>query len=154
MEVFDWRNINIEELDNDDEVKARINKIHKEVVGGAKIDKLNSPGFEPTPAQSKSVSVMTGLGMTPAQISDILLIEESLLKVYYKRELAGASPYVNLAVAKKALEMALSGQHPDMTKFWLKTRAGWRETNNVELTGKDGGPIEVSGAKATLMAGL
>jgi hypothetical protein len=154
MEVFNWNSINIEELEQDEVVTRRLNEIHKEVVGAAKVDKKNSPGFDPTPTQSKSVSVMTGLGMTPSQISDILVIEESLLKAYYKRELAGASPYVNLAVAKKALEMALSGQHPDMTKFWLKTRAGWRETNNVELTGKDGGPIEVSGAKATLMAGL
>lgn len=154
MEVFNWNSINIEELEQDEVVSRRLNEIHKQVVGAVKVDKKNSPGFEPTPAQSKSVSVMTGLGMTPAQISDILVIEESLLKQFYKRELAGASPYVNLAVSKKALEMALSGNHPDMTKFWLKTRAGWRETNNVEITGKDGGAIEINSAKATLMAGL
>jgi hypothetical protein len=97
---------------------------------------------------------MTGLGMKAKQISDILLIEEKLLNTFYKRELAGASPYVNLAVSKKALEMALSGNHPEMTKFWLKTQAGWRETNNVEITGKDGGAIEINSAKATLLQGL
>jgi len=28
--------------------------------------------------------------------------------------------------------------------FWLKTRAGWRETSLYEVSGRDGGPIEVS----------
>lgn len=28
--------------------------------------------------------------------------------------------------------------------FYLKTQAGWRETNRTELTGADGGPIQVS----------
>lgn len=154
MEVFSWNSINVSELDNDDVVKRRLADIHHKVTRAEMVDKKNSPGFDPTPAQSKSVSVMTGLGMTPGQISDILLIEEKLLKKFYNRELAGAAPYVNLAVSKKALEMALSGNHPDMTKFWLKTRAGWKETNNIELTGKDGGAIEINSAKATLLEGL
>lgn len=154
MEKFEWSGINIDDLEDDDKVKARLSKIHNQVVSSEKVNKEGSPGFDPSPTQSKTVSVMTGLGMSPKEISDILLIEEKILKLFYIRELAGASPYVNLAVAKKALEMALSGQHPDMTKFWLKARAGWKETNNVELTGKEGGAIEVSGAKATLMAGI
>jgi hypothetical protein len=28
--------------------------------------------------------------------------------------------------------------------FWLKTRAGWKETNVTELTGGDGGPLKVT----------
>jgi len=27
--------------------------------------------------------------------------------------------------------------------FWLKTRAGFRETNKVEVTGQGGGPVQV-----------
>lgn len=154
MEAFDWKAINLADLDDPEIVKKRMDKIHREVTHSKQVNKDGSPGFDPGPTQSKQVSVMTALGMSPREISDILLIEDKLLKMYYKRELAGASPYVNLAVAKRALEMAMSGQHPDMTKFWLKSRAGWRETNTVELTGKDGGPIELSGAKAALLGGL
>lgn len=28
--------------------------------------------------------------------------------------------------------------------FWLKTRAGWKETSVHEVSGRDGGPIETS----------
>jgi hypothetical protein len=28
--------------------------------------------------------------------------------------------------------------------FWAKTRMGWRETQEIEHTGKDGGPVEVA----------
>lgn len=154
MDAFNWSSINIPDLEDDVSVKNRLARIHSQVTKSEQVNKHNSPGFDPGPTQSKSISVMTGLGMSPRQISDILLIEEKLLKKFYARELAGAAPYVNLAVSKKALEMALSGQHPDMTKFWLKTQAGWRETSNVEITGKDGGAIEINSAKATLLAGL
>lgn len=153
MEKFDWNAIDIDDLDDEDNINERLKTIHDAVIKSEKVDKYNSPGFEPTTAQSKTVSIMTGLGMSPKEISDILVIEESLLKMYYNRELSGASPYVNLAVAKVALRMALSGQSADMTKFWLKSRAGWRETSNVELTGKDGGPLELSTAKSVLLGG-
>jgi hypothetical protein len=154
MEPFNWNSINVQELEDDASVKNRLSRIHSQVTKAEQVNKLNSPGFDPGPTQSKTICVMTGLGMSIKQISDILLIEEKMLKLFYKRELEGAAPYVNLAVSKKALEMALSGNHPEMTKFWLKTQAGWRETSNVEVTGKDGGAIEINSAKATLLAGL
>jgi hypothetical protein len=27
--------------------------------------------------------------------------------------------------------------------FWLKTRAGWKDTTAHEISGKDGGPVEI-----------
>lgn len=38
--------------------------------------------------------------------------------------------------------------------FYLKTQAGWRETQKLEHSGPDGGPIEISDAKAKLAAKL
>jgi hypothetical protein len=32
--------------------------------------------------------------------------------------------------------------------FWMKTRAGWKETVRQENTGPDGGPIEFKGMSA------
>lgn len=43
-----------------------------------------------------------------------------------------------------AYKMAKSGKNTAMTTFYLKTRAGYRETQRVELTGRNGGPIETS----------
>ena len=42
------------------------------------------------------------------------------------------------------MAMATSGTMPVMTIFWLKVREGWRENDRLEITGKDGGPIEMT----------
>jgi hypothetical protein len=47
-------------------------------------------------------------------------------------------------VAQSAYEMATSGRHPIMTRFWLQARAQWRTTTRVELVGADGGPLNVA----------
>ena len=44
-------------------------------------------------------------------------------------------------VAKGLLQKALDGNLTAQI-FYLKTQAGWREKESIELTGKDGGPIE------------
>jgi hypothetical protein len=43
-----------------------------------------------------------------------------------------------LNVSRSAYRMAISEEHPDMTKYWLKCRAGWKETQTIEHVGKDG----------------
>lgn len=106
-----------------------------------------SPGFDPGPDQAKQVEQMAALGMSSGDIGGILCIEQKLLEHYYKYELETASNRINQHVAKVALSMALSGADPDMTKFWLKTRAGWNETKKVELSGAGGGPIEFADVK-------
>lgn len=45
-------------------------------------------------------------------------------------------------IARKAYDLAASGEVPAMTMFWLKTRLRWRETDRVENVGEDGGPIK------------
>ena len=80
----------------------------------------------------------------------MLNIDEKILKRFYKRELSVSGKISNMVVARKALEMAASGRFPDMTKFWLKSRAKWKETSGLEITGKDGGPVEVSSARDKL----
>lgn len=106
-----------------------------------------SPGFEPGPEQAAQVEKMTALGMSVRDISAILRIEPKLLEKYYTYELETAAARVNDQVAKVALQMALCGSLPDMTKFWLKTRAGWKETKVTEVTGAGGGPIEFAEVK-------
>lgn len=52
-------------------------------------------------------------------------------------------------IASNLVQKAREGDNACMF-FYLKTQAGWRETNVQEITGKDGGPIEVSHAKQKL----
>lgn len=110
-----------------------------------------SPGFDPGPDQARQVEQMVALGASPTDIAAILRIEEKLLKHYYAYELDTGANRINNEVAKVALGMALSGAVPDMTKFWLKTRAGWKETKAVELTGANGGPVEFAEVKRKML---
>lgn len=44
-----------------------------------------------------------------------------------------------LTVGGQAFTMASSGRHPDMTKFWLKTQANWRENHGlIEINHTEG----------------
>ena len=49
----------------------------------------------------------------------------------------------NSSVAQSLYKMATSGKCPASTMFWLKCRAGWRETSVIEHTGRNGGPLEM-----------
>lgn len=112
---------------------------------------VGSPGFEPGPEQADQVEKMTALGMSPKDIGAILRIETKLLQKYYKYELETAAERINSAVAKVALQMALGGANPDMTKFWLRSRAGWKETKVTEVTGAGGGPVQFQEVKQKML---
>ena len=113
-----------------------------------------SPGFEPGPEQAKRIEQMVALGLSDQDISSVLRIEQKLLRKFYKYELETARARINQSVAKIALQMALSGSLPEMTKFWLKTQAGWKETKVTEITGKDGNPIEFRESKQRLIESI
>lgn len=123
--------------------------VTQDIVDAAQVK--GSPGFEPGPEQASQVEQMIALGMSPSDVSAVLRIEEKLLKKYYKYEIETASSRINERVAKIALQMALSGEIPDMTKFWLRTRAGWKETKVTEVTGANGGPIEFAEIKRRVL---
>jgi hypothetical protein len=114
-------------------------------------DVEGSPGFDPGPEQAQQVEKLTSLGLSVADISATLRIEPKLLKKFYMYELETADKRTNAAVAKVALQLALSGAAPDMTKFWLKTRAGWKETKEVQMTGANGGPIQFAEVKQKMI---
>lgn len=111
----------------------------------------NSPGFMPSATQAAMVGKMRTLGMSPREIGMILNIEKSLVEFYYGYELKTASLRTNMSVAQVALKMALSGQDPDMTRFWLKTRAGWKETEVHQHEGLDATADEAKAARQKLL---
>lgn len=153
--VFDWDSLNLVDYENPKETAARLKDLTASILQENNLayapDK-NSPGFNPTVDQARSVAVMSCLGLGPKDIANVLNIELPLLLLYYKKELTVSIHIANATVARQALLMASSGRNPDMTKFWLKSRAKWKETTAVELTGKDGGPVEVASAKDRLKA--
>jgi hypothetical protein len=69
-------------------------------------------------------------------------IDEKTLRKLFRRELDTAADKTNAAVANKAYQMAIAGDPPAATFFWLKCRAGWKEKQEIAHTGPDGKPME------------
>lgn len=151
--MFSWEDLGLPEYESVGDTKQRLDEIHERALKDkglpVKADK-GSPGFKPGLEQSRNVSVMSALGLEAKEIALVLNIEEAVLKAYYDKELKVSHKISNIMVARKALDMAMSGRFPDMTKFWLKSQAKWKEVQGIELTGKDGGPVEVGSARDKL----
>lgn len=91
-----------------------------------------SIGFAPSVIQARQVASLCGMGMTIDEIAKVMLIDKKLLYFYYKHEIETAVAIVNTKVAHVALKMALAGDSPSSTQFWLKHRANWKETTVIE----------------------
>ena len=153
--TFDWESTALPEYESEEETKARLDLMCKQVLEAeglpTKIDK-NSPGLKPSTAQARTVAVMSAMGLGAKDIGLALNIEVKVLEKVYAKELNVAHKVANVMVAQRALEMALSGRYPDMTKFWLKSQAKWSETHKVEISGKDGNPIEFAASAKSKLA--
>lgn len=154
--LFDWDSLGIGDSEDPKEVSARLDKIHKDMLKSQGLEYApdkNSPGFRPSAEQARTVSVMACMGLSPKDIALALNIELKLLNLYYAKELTVSKQLANVAVARVALRMAMSGASADMTKFWLKTQAGWTETQNIDITSK-GEKLEGQTAKDKVAAAL
>lgn len=97
--------------------------------------------------QIKQVETLAEYGLTQQQIAHALgyakrttekiIAEDERAKAAYK---SGRARGIN-AIAKTVYRKAMEG-NVACAFFYLKTQAGWRETERHELTGPDGGPIE------------
>ena len=104
------------------------------------------PRFNPTAEQRKMVEAMAGYGVPELGIAQSLGIDPKTLRRHFRRELDQGATKANTQVAQSAFKMASSGRSPSMTMFWLKCRAGWRETTILQHMGPNGGPVEISDA--------
>lgn len=84
---------------------------------------------------------MAAAGLTMDQIASVWDRNKRTFQLHMKdnQELKDAIDRgrvkANLAVANIAYKMAISGQSPAMTMFWLKCRARWKEVTRVEVDG-------------------
>lgn len=156
--AIDWEDINAcYDFEDPVQTKVRLDAIHRKILEEKHIaykPEKNSPGFRPSPEQAREVAVMAALGLDEKDIALVLNIEEKLLKLYYVRELKVSHNLANAMVARVALQMAMSGKFPDMTKFWLKTQAKWQETTNVQLQANVNHTMDLVTAKDRLRQAL
>ena len=92
---------------------------------------------KPTEKTRTEVAALAGFGVKHDDIADYLGISDRTLTRYYRQELKTGSIRANAAIARTLFNAAKDG-NVTACIFWLKTRAGWRETQNVELSGKVG----------------
>lgn len=117
---------------------------------------------EPTEQTRANVKSMAGFGTPQSDIASNIGVSEPTLRKHYRAELDTGAAEANAMVGQYLFSLA-SGRalrqqarsdgtvvpaatHADCktaAMFWAKTRMGWRETDRLEVTGKDGENIKV-----------
>jgi hypothetical protein len=101
------------------------------------MSKMGRPPHEPSKESRQLVQLHATIGTPQAVIADILGIDGKTLTKYYREELDQALARANASVGGALFNKATKGDTAAMI-FWMKTRAGWREKHEVDLTSSDG----------------
>lgn len=80
------------------------------------------------------------VGTPQEDIAAALGVSEKTLRKHYRDELDFAATEATANVGGALYRNAMSGNVAAQI-FWMKTRAGWRETERLEVTGKDETPF-------------
>jgi hypothetical protein len=91
----------------------------------------------PSDAQRKLVQLHATVGTTQEMIARVLKIDAKTLRLHYRDELDLAMALANATIGGKLFNKAKGGDTASMI-FWMKTRARWRETADVNLISEDG----------------
>ena len=111
---------------------------------------------KPTPETTAQVEALSGYGVRHDEIAIYLDIAPKTLRKHYREQLDKGHIKANVGVARSLHKQATEG-NVAAAIFWLKSRAGWREKVDVELTGPGGGPlqsIDVSGMSTAALKEL
>ena len=100
-------------------------------------------GVEHIPSEDsrKLVRNLAAMGTRYIDIATKIEITDDTLRKHYRDELEGGRIDANAQIANTLFQQAKKG---NMTAaiFWLKTRAGWKETQVTELSGGEGAEIK------------
>jgi transposase len=103
---------------------------------------MGRPPHEPTEQTRLQAKTLAAVGIRHEDIAAKLGITADTLTKYYRKELDDGRVDANAQIGKSLFEQARAGNTSAMI-FWLKTRAGWKETNVHEVSGLDGQALEV-----------
>lgn len=95
---------------------------------------MGGPSYKPDEKSRRQVTIMAGIGLRHDEIAKIIGISDETLRKYYKSELESAKSMLNAQVASNLFRIATGSDKAAVTAaiFWMKTRAGWKETINLE----------------------
>lgn len=137
-------------------------KIEKSVVkkedgrknnGGAR-ENSGRMAFEPTENERKQVEAMSGYGLPIEQIAVLVRdgIDADTLRKYFAKELIAGKAKANSGVGRTLFQKAMGGDTSAMI-WWSKTQMRWKETQQHELTGADGAPLEFTKIERVVIRG-
>ena len=101
---------------------------------------------EPTDASRKQVEALASYGVPRGEIAKVAGVCMNTLAKHYGETLDIAATKANSLVAQSLFNRAVKGDGAAATSaaiFWLKVRAGWREKDVHEISGPNGGPIQM-----------
>lgn len=101
--------------------------------GGKKSRIKRGQTYKPTDDDYSKVEEMVCIGLDQHTIAKIMGISNATLNKYYAHNLTVGKEKRTARVAGVAYEMAVSGESPSMTTFWLKTQAGWSPKNHIVI---------------------
>jgi transposase len=107
---------------------------------------MGRPPHQPTDQTRLQAKTLAAVGIKHEDIAAKIGISADTLVKYYKQELDDGRVDANAQIGKSLYEQAKAGNTAAMI-FWLKTRAGWKETQVQEHTGPDGTPLVVNWQK-------
>jgi len=83
------------------------------------------------------VKSLSSVGVRFVDIATKLDITDDTLRKHYKKELDDGRIDANASIAQTLFQQAKAGNTTALI-FWLKSRAGWKETNVNEISGGEG----------------
>ena len=91
----------------------------------------------PDAVMSRRVEAMAGYGIPAEDIAIVMGIDVGTLRRTYQTELAGAAIKANARVAESLFRKATGDGREGVIAaiFWMKTRAGWRESIDHRIEG-------------------
>ena len=108
-----------------------------ELVPGDAISSRNDgpPRAPPRCLDRRQVEALAGYGVPEAEIAGVVGIDAKTLRKHYRHELDHGHTKANARVAENLYRKATGEGREAVTAaiFWLKTRAGWKETRSPSL---------------------
>lgn len=93
-----------------------------------------SKQHKPDEEKRTMVKSLSAMGIRYEDIAKKLSISDDTLRKYYKLELDLGRIEANAKMANALFQQGINGSVPAAI-FWLKTRAGWKETQTMEHVG-------------------
>jgi hypothetical protein len=114
----------------------------KRKAGRPRGSKGKKPKFEPTEEQRHLVNMMSTSGVKQVDQAKALGIHEHTLRKFFRQELDHGKVVCTSHVVGALYNNAVVKGNVTAQIFWLKSQAGWREADRLELTGANGKSLE------------